>query len=243
MRSDRAKRIFSWKVTKALDAAELPRTGKSWDNCSHPIWRTLSQQSRNCGQGVKNTYGCPGHRARGQLDGSPLEHHEVRAHWRLTAGTHFFYTEMKTSQSSSQHASYGGHGAAAWESGSTEAGRRTQCHSQTWRRQRWDLEAGTLPRSLWGRIKVRTDMSSRWSWCQLGINSGAGDCCSSRGGPRNTQGLTGRQYADPECPLCNHPPFPCALSPVVLRIKKPLDGRKQEGKLQQYLLRMVPFHT
>lgn len=62
------------------------------------------------------------------------------------------------------------------------------------------------------KVVLMSTGHQQWGW-RLPRAKG---CCSSRGGPGNTQGLTGRQYADPECPLGNHSPFPCALSPVVL---------------------------
>lgn len=76
---------------------------------------------------------------------------------RQLKGAYFFYTEMKTSRSSSRRASCGGRGAAGWGNGSTEAGHRTRCRSQTWPKQRWGLGAGTPLKSLLGRQKVGLD--------------------------------------------------------------------------------------
>lgn len=79
--------------------------------------------------------------------------HEKYHSLQITRGVtfkvaYFFYTETKTSHSSSRHASCAGHGGGEWGNGSTGAGRRTHCHFQTWPRQRWGLGAGTPLRNL-----------------------------------------------------------------------------------------------
>lgn len=65
-----------------------------------------------------------------------------------------------------------------------------------------------IPSSSWRPL----DQPQAWRTAR------AKGCCSSREGPRNSQGLAGRQYAASEAPL-QPSPFPCALSPGALQIK------------------------